>query len=56
MTKLLSAKDTASYIGISVFTLYRHWQEWGLVPYRIAGKLKFRQKDVDLYLERNKVK
>jgi len=48
----MSSQETADYIGVNVETLYRRWEEWGMKAYRIAGKLKFRERDIENWIER----
>ena len=52
--QLLSAAATASQLDISVDTLYRQWEEWGMVGYRIGRALKFRERDIEAFIERCK--
>ena len=50
--RLLSAQETADHLGINVETLYRRWKEWGMRGYRIARQLKFRERDIENWIER----
>ena len=53
--RLFSAEDTARYLGVSIDTLYRRWREWGLTAHHVGRQLKFRGRDVEAWLDRNKV-
>ena len=49
--RLLSADETATHLGVSVDTIYRNWQKWGLTGYRIGRALKFRERDIENWIE-----
>jgi excisionase family DNA binding protein len=49
--RLLSAEETAEALGISVDTLYRRWQIWGMRAYRVGRQLRFRERDIEGWLE-----
>jgi len=53
--RLMSAQETADYLGVNVETLYRRWEKWGMTAYRIAGRLKFRDRDIENWVERQAV-
>lgn len=49
---LLTAKDVMSYLRIGRTTLY-HLTKAGEIPfYKVGGELRFKQNDLDHYLER----
>ena len=48
---MLSAEETAERLGISLCTLYRRWREWGLRGHYIGRQLKFRERDVESYID-----
>jgi excisionase family DNA binding protein len=50
--KLLSLKDLADMFSVSVDTVYRNYSEWGLVAYRIGNQLRFKEREVVAWLER----
>lgn len=47
----MSAEETAELLGVSVDTVYRRWREWGLTGYKIGRLLKFRERDMENWLE-----
>jgi len=51
----MSAQETAEYLGLNVETLYRRWEEWGIQAYRIGRWLKFRERDVENWIEKQAV-
>lgn len=52
--RLMTADEVAAYIGVSVDTIYRRWDEWGMNGYRIGRALRFRERDVEGFIERCK--
>lgn len=53
--RLLTSKETADLLGVSVDYLYRSWQELGLTGYRIGRLLKFRERDIENWIERQAI-
>jgi excisionase family DNA binding protein len=51
--RMLTAQETALRLGIHPKTLYREWREWGLTAYRVGNGLKFREADVNAWIERH---
>ncbi|GAA3940628.1 helix-turn-helix domain-containing protein [Litoribacillus peritrichatus] len=48
---LLSLKDVADKLGVSEFTVKRYAKENLIASVKEAGQFKFRQEDVDKYIE-----
>ena len=53
--KLISLADTAARLDVPTSTLYKRWREWGLQAYRIGRALKFRERDIEAWLDRQLV-
>lgn len=51
--RMLSAEQTAKFLGVHTTTLYRNWRYWGLKAYRVGNALKFRERDVENWLDMN---
>lgn len=51
----MSSQETADYLDINVETLYRRWEQMGLKGYRVLNKLKFRERDIEAWIDRQKV-
>lgn len=51
---LWTVRQTAAFLGVHEDTLYRNWRKWGLVAYSIGRNVKFRGRDVEAWLERQK--
>lgn len=49
-----SAQETADYLGINYKTLLRQWRTWGMTGYQVGQQIKFRGRDVEAWLEKNK--
>jgi excisionase family DNA binding protein len=53
--KLISLADTAERLDVPVSTLYKRWREWGLKAYRVGRALKFRERDIEAWLDQQLV-
>lgn len=51
--KLLSVKETAELLATSPDTVYRQWKIWGMKAYRVGRELRFREQDVEAWLEQH---
>lgn len=54
--RLLSVRETAERLGVGLSTLRHNWQAWGLEAYRIGSTLKFRERNVENWLEAQRVR
>ena len=50
--KLISARELSERLGISRDSLYDNWRTWGLPGYYIGKHLRFREREVDAWLEK----
>jgi excisionase family DNA binding protein len=50
--RLLTAADVADYLGVPVKTIYTRWRDWGLTACRVGRHLRFRQRHVEDWLDR----
>ena len=50
--RLLSSRDVAAILGIPERTVRDKWKEWGLSAYRIGKHLRWRERDVYAWIER----
>ena len=53
--KLIGVRETAARLDVPVSTLYKHWRDWHLIAYRVGRALKFRERDIEASLERQRV-
>jgi excisionase family DNA binding protein len=53
--RLIDVRETAARLDVPVSTLYKHWREWKLTAYRVGRALKFRERDIKAWLERQRV-
>jgi excisionase family DNA binding protein len=53
--KLISLQETAERLDVPTSTLYKRWREWGLTAYRVGRSLKFRERDIDVWIDRQRV-
>jgi excisionase family DNA binding protein len=50
--RLLSSRDFAAILAIPERTVRDKWKEWGLPAYRIGKHLRWRERDVYAWIER----
>src|SRR5215472_18030698 len=50
-SKLLTVEATAQRLGIGKSTLYRTWRELGLPAYRVGGRLRFRDTELEAWID-----
>lgn len=51
--RMLSAREVAAILGIPERTVRDKWREWGLTAYRIGKHLRWRERDVYAWIDRN---
>jgi excisionase family DNA binding protein len=51
--RLLSISTAAEYLAIPERRLRDNWRRWGLRAYRVGRELRFRERDLENWLERN---
>jgi len=56
MVNLLTARDVASFLGISLSTVYRYMRSGNLASYKIGSRTKVGEKDLEEFLARHKRK
>jgi excisionase family DNA binding protein len=50
--RLLSARDVGAILGVPERTVRARWKEWGLRAYRIGKHLRWRERDVHAWIDR----
>jgi excisionase family DNA binding protein len=50
--RMLSARDVAAILGIPERTVRDKWREWGLPAYRIGRHLRWKERDLNAWIER----
>jgi excisionase family DNA binding protein len=53
--RLISLKDAAEFLDVPVSSMYKNWKRWGLTAYQVGRSLKFRERDVEAWLDRQRV-
>lgn len=53
---LLDVGEVAELLGVSRKTLYDRWRAWGLTAYRVGRHLRFRQRHVEDWLDRQEIR
>ena len=49
--QLVTPEDVAEALQVSVDTVYRRWRKWGLKGFRVGRLLRFRERDINAWLE-----
>ena len=49
--QLVTPEDVAEALQVSVDTVYRQWRKWGLKGFRVGRLLRFRERDINTWLE-----
>jgi len=50
--RMLSARDVATILAVPERTVRDKWREWGLRAYRIGKHLRWRERDVYAWIDR----
>jgi excisionase family DNA binding protein len=50
--KLVGAQELADRFGVPVATIYHEWRAWGLNGLKIGKHLRFRERDIEAWLDR----
>jgi len=51
--RLLSAREVAAILGVPERTIRERWREWKLPAYRIGKHLRWREREVHAWIDRN---
>lgn len=51
--QLLTPEEVAEWLKVSVSTVRNRYRAWGLTPQRVGRLLRFRERDIVAYLDRN---
>ena len=51
----MSPVELADFLGVSKQTIYERWRSWGLRAHKVGKHLRFRERDVESWLEANRV-
>jgi excisionase family DNA binding protein len=50
--RLVSAPELADRFNVPVATIYHEWRAWGLKGLKVGKHLRFRERDIDAWLDR----
>jgi len=53
--KWMGVKETAEYLGVEPSTIYHYTHNRKIPFYRLGGKLRFKVKDLDEFIEKHRV-
>ena len=46
----LNVEEAAEFIDVPVDSLRKLWKRWGITAYKIGGRLKFRERDLNAWI------
>ena len=52
--KLLTLRETAEFLNVKERTLRAYFRTWGIPATKVGRELRFRERDLYEYLERNR--
>lgn len=52
--RLVGTEEVAAYLGVEARTLAASWRTWGLKPYRVGSRLKYRVSEIERYLDEHR--
>lgn len=50
--RLVGVQELADRFGVPVATVYHEWRRWGLHGIKVGRHLRFRERDVETWLDR----
>jgi len=51
--RMLSAREVGAMLGVPERTIRERWREWNLPAYRIGKHLRWREREVHAWIDRN---
>lgn len=51
--RLIGCKEAAQFLSIPERTLRDNWRRWELTAYKVGRALRFRERDLESWLEKN---
>ncbi|WP_160050888.1 helix-turn-helix domain-containing protein [Nocardiopsis sp. FR4] len=52
---LMSVEDLANHLNVPKRTVYSEWRKWELPGFQVGKHLRFRERDIENWLEANRV-
>ncbi len=52
--KMLTAKQAAEKLNVSRSTFYKRWRAWGLSAHRVGQQLRFRERDLENWIDKHR--
>jgi len=49
-SRMLSVQELAQMLAVSPDTVYDQWRQWGLKGYKIGKHLRFREREVEQWI------
>lgn len=53
--RLLSSREVAEVLGVKERTVRANWREWGLTARRVGKQLRWRERDVNAWIDKQTI-
>jgi excisionase family DNA binding protein len=53
--RLMSVDEVADYLAVPKATVYAQWRTWGLKAHKVGKHLRFRERNLETWLERQAI-
>lgn len=53
--RLLGVPEAAEFLAVPERTLRENWRRWWLSAHRVGRAIRFRERDIENWLEKNKI-
>jgi excisionase family DNA binding protein len=51
-SRMITVREVAEMLALSPDTVYDEWRKWGLKGYRIGKHLRFREREIEQWIEK----
>ena len=53
--RLMGVPEAAEFLAVPERTLRENWRRWGLAAHRVGRAIRFRERDIECWLEKNRI-
>lgn len=53
--RLVGCREVAEFLSVPERTVRENWRRWGLKAHKVGRAIRFRERDVEAYLEANRI-
>jgi excisionase family DNA binding protein len=51
--QLIGCKELAEFLSVPERTVRENWRRWGITAYKVGRAIRFRERDVETFLQKN---